>query len=98
MNFSDKKLLLQNVSVLMEEVSESSPAFDSGRHLLSQLIRKFLAKNISPTLEFLVTNDTEMSKLALQVLSRVKIGADIDHSVSHLLLIETLTGRGRILK
>lgn len=77
----------------MEEVSESSPNFDSGRHLLSQLIRKFLASNISLTLEFLVTNDTEMSKLALEVLSRVNIGSDIEHSVSHLLLIETLTGK-----
>lgn len=79
--------------MLIEEVSESSLNFDSGRHLLSQLIRKFLASNISLTLEFLVTNDTEMSKLALEVLSRVKIGSDIEHSVSHLLLIETLTGK-----
>ena len=61
----EKKSLLNNVSVLVEDLPESSSNYDSGRNLLAQQVRKFLTVNISMILQFLIRNQ-DMSKSALE--------------------------------
>ena len=90
-HFSDKKSILNNISVLVEEVPESSSNYDSGRNLLAQQVRKYLTVNIAMVLQFLVKKDNEMTKSALEVLARLQFES-MEKPVSHLLLVETLTG------
>merc|ERR1712130_1078293 len=83
--------LLKNVSVLIEEVSASSANYDSGRNLLSKLVRNYLTNNIALILQFLTLKNVAMSRSALEVLSRLQFETG-DNCQSHLLLIESLTG------
>jgi len=61
-----KKSLLNNISVLVEDLPESSSNYDSGRNLLAQQVRKFLTVNIALILPFLISKESDMPKSALE--------------------------------
>ena len=61
----DKKNLLENIFVLIEDTPETADNFDSGRGLLCQQVKTFLSKNIALVLEF-ISGEHEMTKSALE--------------------------------
>ena len=81
---SNMECLLKNVSVLIEEVSASSANYDSGRNLLSKLVRNYLTNNIALILQFLTQKNVAMSRSALEVLSRLQFETGLFKALNYI--------------